>query len=150
MNTTAPALQRQDAIDIVGRLAAAKSRQDIEAAAAMYHPDAVLESPPLGTHHEGSAIRAALERWDAFAPDYEVRIDGYGLDGETMDAWGEIAFTPAFTGSGAVPDGRRATVPVFILFRFRDGLVAWESFHFDVAAVARQCGVTASDLVAVR
>ncbi|WP_459547073.1 alcohol dehydrogenase catalytic domain-containing protein [Nocardia sp. X0981] len=28
-------------------------------------------------------------------------------------------------------------MPVFILFRFRDGRVSWESFHFDVAGVAR-------------
>ncbi|MER7755489.1 hypothetical protein [Kitasatospora sp. NPDC097643] len=35
----------------------------------------------------------------------------------------------------------------FILFRFRERQVLWESFHFDVAALARQCGVAATDLV---
>ncbi|MFD1812400.1 hypothetical protein [Rhodococcus gannanensis] len=40
------------------------------------------------------------------------------------------------------------TVPVFMLFRFEDGRVSDESF--DVAGVARQCGVEASTLVPVR
>lgn len=48
---------------------------------------------------------------------------------------------------GAITRWFAFSVPVFILFRFRDGRVGWESFHFDVAGVARQCGVEAAALV---
>lgn len=143
----AQALDARDAVEIVERLAQAKSRQDVAATMAVYHPDGVLESPSLGSRYAGTEIEGAITGWFAFAPDYKVRLDGHGLDGETLCCWGEIAFTPAFTAGGAVPNGNRVSVPVFILFRFRDGRVSWESFHFDVAGVARQCGVDATALV---
>ncbi|MGW6377872.1 nuclear transport factor 2 family protein [Rhodococcus sp. NPDC055112] len=135
------------AIQVVERLAHAKSRQDAVAAMAIYHPGAVLESPPLGTRFVGPEVKGAVEGWFAFAPDYEVRVDGHAMDGDTLCCWGEISLTPAFTWNGVVPNGLRATVPVFMLFRFEDGRVSYESFHFDVAGVARQCGVDASALV---
>ncbi|WP_137874176.1 nuclear transport factor 2 family protein [Rhodococcus sp. Q] len=136
-----------DAIGIVEQLAQAKSRQDTSAAMAVYHPEAVLESPPLRTRHVGPEVEHAVAGWFVFAPDYAVRVDGHGLHGETLCCWGEISFTPAFTWTGVALNGVRATVPVFMLFRFEDGRVSYESFHFDVAGVARQCGVEASDLV---
>ncbi|MGV9839395.1 nuclear transport factor 2 family protein [Nocardia niigatensis] len=141
------AVETAEAIEIVGRLAEAKSRQDVATAMTIYHPEGVLESPSLGTRYAGAEIERAIAGWFAFAPDYTVRLDGHGLDGETMCCWGEIGFTPAFTFGGAVPNGDRVSVPVFILFGFQDGRVSWESFNFDVAGVARQCGVDASDLV---
>ncbi|MFF7943523.1 nuclear transport factor 2 family protein [Nocardia gamkensis] len=137
----------KEAVEIVERLARAKSRQDVAATMAVYHPDAVLESPSLGSRYVGAEVEGAITGWFRFAPDYEVRLDGHGLDGETLCCWGEIAFTPAFTVGGAPPNGSRVSTPVFILFRFRDGRVIWESFHFDVAATARQCGVDATSLV---
>ncbi|WP_280702335.1 nuclear transport factor 2 family protein [Kitasatospora sp. GP82] len=140
-------ITRESAIDIVRRLAAVKSRQDVQAAMAIYHPEAVLESPTLGSRYEGPAITKALENWFAFAPDYRVDLDGHALDGRTLCCWGHISLTPAFTAGGAVPNGESARVNAFILFHFREGQVLWESFHFDVAALARQCGVAATDLV---
>lgn len=135
------------AVGIVERLARAKSRQDVAAAMAIYHPEGVLESPCLGTRYVGPDIEGAIAGWFAFAPDYEVQLDGHGLDNGTLCSWGRASFTPAFTTNGALPNGQRASVPVFILFQFKDGRICWESFHFDVAAVARQCGVEASALV---
>lgn len=143
----AQALDAKEAVEIVERLAQAKNRQDITAAVGVYHPDAVLESPSLGSHYVGAEVEGAVTAWFGFAPDYEVRLDGSALDGDTLCCWGEIAFTPAHTFGRAVPNGNRVSVPVFILFRFRDGHVIWESFHFDVAGVARQCGVDATALV---
>ncbi|WP_280261425.1 nuclear transport factor 2 family protein [Nocardia wallacei] len=143
----AQGLDAKEAVEIVEQLARAKSRQDVAGAMAVYHPDAVLESPSLGTRYVGTEVEGAIKGWFAFAPDYEVRLEGHGLDGDTLCCWGEIAFTPAFTFAGAVPNGHRVTVPVFILFRFRDSRVSWESFHFDVAGVARGCGVDATALV---
>ncbi|CEJ10224.1 SnoaL-like domain protein [bacterium YEK0313] len=129
---------------IVDALATAKSRQDIEAAMRIYHPEGVLVAPPLGPPREGAAeIRAGLVRFFSLFPDYAVTLEGHAVSGETLVAWGTIHLTLAGRPGGQTPNGRRAVVPVFILFRFRDGCVVWESFNFDLASLCRQSGVSA-------
>lgn len=139
-----PSLALEGMAAIVGELARVKSRQDVEAALAIYHPDGVLLSPPLGARSEGSEqLRKGLETFFRFAPDYSVTLSGQAADNDTLCAWGEISFTPAYTFRGEILGNVRATTPVFILFRFRDRKIVWESFHFDLADVARQVGVPA-------
>lgn len=128
---------------IVDALAKAKSRQDVGAAMVVYHPRCVLEAPPFGSRHEGSEqIRPALEGFFARFPDYAVTLDGQAVSGDTLAAWGSIHLTLTGQPGGQTPNGKRATVPVFILFRFRDGRVVWESFNFDLASLCRQSGVS--------
>ncbi|MBO4220855.1 steroid delta-isomerase [Bradyrhizobium neotropicale] len=129
---------------IVSELAAVKSKQDIEAALAIYHPEGVLQSPPMGARSQGAdELRRGLEIFFKFAPDYSVQLTGQAADGDTLCSWGTISFTPAYTFRGAKPNGARVTTPVFILFRFKDRKIVWESFHFDLADVAHQAGVPA-------
>lgn len=129
---------------IVAELARVKSRQDSEAAMRIYHPEGVLAAPPLGSVAEGAdALRRSVETFFKFAPDYAVDLTGQAADGETLCAWGEIRFTPAYSFNGDTPNGKQVRTPVFILFRFRDRRVVWESFHFDIADVARQAGLRA-------
>jgi predicted ester cyclase len=135
-------LERMKAI--VSELAAVKSRQDLEAALSIYHPNAILLSPPVRSHAQGHAeLRNSLTSFFRFAPDYAVDLHGQAADGETLCSWGEIRFTPAYSFRGDKPNGKQIRTPVFILFRFRDDKVAWESFHFDLADVARQVGLPA-------
>jgi hypothetical protein len=47
---------------------------------------------------------------------------------------------------GATPNGRRAEVPVFIQFTFKDDLIAGERFFFDLSALCAQSGVS-TDIV---
>lgn len=134
--------------EIVDALAAAKSRQDVEAAMSIYHPHGVLEAPPFASRREGATqIRAALEGFFALFPDYAVTLEGSAVSGDTLIAWGSIHLTVTGTPGGQKPNGKRAKVPVFILFRFRDGRVFWESFNFDLASLCRQSGVTADAFV---
>ncbi|HEY0685744.1 MAG TPA: nuclear transport factor 2 family protein [Steroidobacter sp.] len=129
---------------IVSKLAAVKSRQDLEAALTIYHADGELLSPPVLSRAKGhAALRNSLATFFRFAPDYEVDLHGQAADGETLCSWGEIRFTPAYSFRGDPPNGKRIRTPVFILFRFRDEKVFWESFHFDLADVARQAGLPA-------
>lgn len=128
---------------IVDALAKAKSRQDIDAAMAVYHPQCVLEAPPFGSRREGSAqIHASLEGFFSLFLDYAVSLDGQAVSGDTLVSWGSIHLTLTGAPGGQVPNGKRATVPVFILFRFRDDRVIWESFNFDLASLCRQSGVS--------
>ncbi|MFB6451273.1 ester cyclase [Bradyrhizobium tunisiense] len=129
---------------IVSELARVKSEQDIEAALAIYHPEGVLQSPPMGARSQGAdELRRGLEIFFKFAPDYSVQLTGQAADGDTLCSWGTISFTPAYTFRGDKPNAACVTTPVFILFRFKDRKIVWESFHFDLADVARQAGVPA-------
>lgn len=142
--TTTPALEPGEMDRIVGALAAAKSRQNIEEAMQIYHPHGVLEAPPLASRREGAAeIRASLEGFFSLFPDYSVELEGSATNGDTLIAWGEIQVTMSGKPGGQTPNGQRARLPVFILFRFRDDRVFWESFNFDLASLCRQSGVTA-------
>lgn len=141
---TAAQLDPADMKAIVAELARVKSRQDSEAAMQIYHPEGVLAAPPLGSLAQGAdALRRSVETFFKFAPDYAVDLAGQAADGDTLCAWGEIRFTPAYAFNGAIPNGKQVRTPVFILFRFRDRKVIWESFHFDIADVARQAGLAA-------
>jgi predicted ester cyclase len=144
-------ISKEAAVGIVERLAEVKSRQLVDEALALYHPDGVLLSPPFGSRAEGAAeIRRSLEAFFALLPDYAVELDGYGMDGTRLAAWGTIHMTLTGTFTDDVPNGCRVTTPVFILFEFRDDRVVWESFHFDLADVARQSGVPVTALERAR
>jgi predicted ester cyclase len=138
------AVTLKQAKSIVAKLAEVKSRQDIAAALAIYHPEGELLCPPWGSRSAGyEQLRENLKTFFKLAPDYHVELDGYALAGDTLCTWGEIQFTLTATFRGDRPNGKKVCTPVFILFRFRDNKVAWESFHFDPADVARQSGVPA-------
>jgi predicted ester cyclase len=145
--TVGDQVTRQEAIEIVERLAAVKSRQAVDEAVEIYHPDGVLLCPPFRSEAHGrDEIRTSLVRFFGLLPDYTVELDGYGIDGVRLAAWGTIRFTLQRTLDGTEPNGHQVATPVFILFEFRDGHVVWESFHFDLADVARQSDVPTASL----
>lgn len=153
MSLAAPSPSRTasagDMLTIASALAAAKSRQDLDETMRIYHPDIVLESPPFGTvGRGGDEVRAQLAFFFQVLPDYNVVLEGSAVSGDTMIGWGRVRATLTGEFSGRKPNGARAEVPVFILFRFRDGRVVWESFNFDLASLCRQCGIPAEALVA--
>ncbi|WP_161813780.1 ester cyclase [Steroidobacter agaridevorans] len=130
---------------LVAKLAEVKSRRDIESALSIYHEDATLLCPPFGSSSRGrEQLRRGLEAFYALVPDYGVTLTDYAASDETLCAWGTISFTPTKTFRGDPLNGRRVATPVFILFRFRDNRIVWESFHFDLGDVARQSGVSSA------
>jgi steroid delta-isomerase-like uncharacterized protein len=125
------------------RLAEAKSRQDIPAALRVLHEDMLLETPAFGTSVRGrEANGAVLERFFASFPDYEVTLDGYAANPEALVCWGTVKMTMTGERFGVTPNGRRAELPVFIRFTFRDGLIASEQFFFDLSTLCSQSGVS--------
>lgn len=124
----------------------AKNSQDVEGALRFMHDDIVLHSPAWGTVARGKQEnRLVLTRFFSNYPDYTVRFDGYVGDDETFVGWGKVRMTmsPAATdASGLTPNGRRIELPVYIRMTFRDGLIAEEHFHCDLAQIAAQSGVS--------
>lgn len=124
-------------------LGVAKSRQDVRAALEYLHPDMLLTNPAFGTSARGlEANEQALVRWFRSFPDYQVTLEGRVSDKETMVCWGTVRMTITGDRFGVVPNGRRAELPVYIQFTFRDDLITSERFFFDLSALCAQSGVS--------
>ncbi len=115
--------------ELAQALAAAKSRQDVARATELLHPEMVLETPAFGTTARGRAENAAvLRRFFASFPDYDVRLQGHVSNADTLVCWGTVRMTMTGDRFGVTPNGRRAELPVFIQFAFKDDLIAGERF----------------------
>lgn len=137
-------------LELANGLAEAKGRQDVEAALTFLHADMVLENPAFGTRMTGhEENRLALSRWFAAFPDYTVTFDGHAANGEELVCWGIARMTMTGDRFGVSPNGRRARLPVYIRFAFRDDLIAAESFFFDLSELCAQSGVS-TDAVRTR
>ena len=129
--------------ELAQTLAVAKSRQDLPAAMQLFDPEMLLESPAFGTRAKGLAENeAALARFFKSFPDYKVELQGRAGNGETLICWGTARMTMTGDRFGVVPNGRRAELPVFIQFAFKNGRIASERFFFDLSALCAQSGVS--------
>jgi predicted ester cyclase len=129
--------------ELAQALAVAKSRQDVPAALKLLHRDMLLESPAFGTSARGLAENEkALTRFFTSFPDYNVVLDGHASNGETLICWGTVQMTMTGNRFGVAPSGRRAELPVFIQFAFKDDLISGERFFFDLSALCAQSGVS--------
>jgi predicted ester cyclase len=129
--------------ELAQALAIAKSRQDVPAAMKLLHDDMVLESPAFGTRVRGLTANAqVLTRFFESFPDYNVVLHGHADNDESLICWGIAQMTVTGDQFGVVPHGRRAELPVFIQFTFRNDLIASERFFFDLSALCAQSGVS--------
>lgn len=104
-------------VELARALAAAKSRQDVPAAMALFHRDMVLEAPAFGTTARGLvANQKALTQFFASFPDYDVALQGHASDGDALICWGTARMTMTGDRFGVVPNGSRAELPVHPVF----------------------------------
>jgi steroid delta-isomerase-like uncharacterized protein len=130
--------------ELAQALAAAKSRQDVPAALAVLHDDMLLETPAFGTSARGLAENAkVLARFFTSFPDYNVELEGRAASDDTLVCWGRVQMTMTGDRFGVAPSGRRADLPVFIQFAFKDDRIARERFFFDLSELCAQSGVSA-------
>lgn len=129
--------------ELAERLAIAKSRQDVAAALEVLHPDMVLETPAFGTRVQGLVENERiLALFFKSFPDYHVALDGHASAEDMLVCWGTVRMTMTGDRFGVVPNGRRAELPVFIAFAFRDDKIAHERFVFDLSELCVQSGVS--------
>ena len=130
-------------LDLVSKLAEAKSRQNVEDALQVCHPEMLLETPAIGHTARGTEEnRAALTRFFKTFPDYHVSLERHIIDGDVLVCWGLARMTMTGNRFGVTPTGRTASVPVMIEFGFRDGLIARERFVYDLSVLCSQSGVS--------
>jgi predicted ester cyclase len=129
--------------ELAQALATAKSRQDVAAASKLFHDDMLLVTPAFGTEERGRAENeAVLKKFFASFPDYNVVLQGHAANDDTLVCWGLVQMTMTGDRFGVTPNGRRAELPVFIQFGFKDDLIASERFFFDLATLCAQSGVS--------
>ncbi|MFI9051578.1 ester cyclase [Streptomyces sp. NPDC053427] len=129
--------------ELAHALAVAKSRQDVPAALRLFHPCIALETPAFGTTARGPAENEkVLRRFFAAFPDYDVSLHGHASNEDTLVCWGTARMTMTGDRFGVLPSGKRAEVPVFVQFTFKDDLIASERFFFDLATLCAQSGVS--------
>jgi len=124
-------------------LGAAKSRQDVAAALKFLAPGMLLENPAFGTTVRGlPENERALTRWFKMFPDYQVVLEGHASNVDTLICWGTVRMTLTGERFGVVPNGRRAELPVYIQFTFKDDRIASERFVFDLSELCAQSGIS--------
>jgi len=120
----------------------AKSRQDVEAALAICHPDFSIETVSFGVASADRADTAAqLGVFFTAFPDYGVTLAGLACGTGSATCWGTARMTFAGGFLGLAPTGRTATLPFFCVFDFQDGLLRRERFFFDCATLCEQIGL---------
>src|SRR3569833_3289102 len=129
--------------ELAEKLAIAKSRQDVPAALKVLHPDMVLVTLAFGTRVQGLAENERiLTRFFKSFPDYHVTLEGRANSANTLICWGTARMTMTGDRFGSEPNGRRAELPVFIAFAFRDERIAHERFVFDLSELCAQSGIS--------
>jgi predicted ester cyclase len=129
--------------ELAQALAVAKSRQDVPAALKVLHPEMLLETPAFGTSARGLAENEkVLNRFFASFPDYSVVLQGHAASEDTLVCWGRVQMTMTGDRFGVSPNGKRAELPVFIQFAFKDDLIVRERFFFDLSELCAQSGVS--------
>jgi predicted ester cyclase len=137
-------MDRERMFELAQHLAIAKSRQDVPAALKVLHEDMLLETPAFGTRARGLCENErVLQRFFETFPDYNVVLEGHASSDDTLICWGRAQLTMTGDRFGALPNGRRAELSVFIQFGFRDDRIAHERFVFDLAELCAQSGVSA-------
>jgi ketosteroid isomerase-like protein len=114
----------------IERLYAALARQDGDAMAAAYAPDAVFEDPAFG-ELRGPQVGAMWRMLCASGAGVEVELRDVVVDGDRGSA--DWKATYVFTGTG-----RKVVNRIHAEYRFRDGLIVDHRDDFSFFAWSRQ------------
>jgi predicted ester cyclase len=142
-------MNRQDMIQTMTRLMAAKRDHNIDALLSLYSTECVLEQPSLGVRNVGhAAIRPSLELFARLFPDYTRAFEGSAVDGDRLISWGTAQMTLTGEFRGHRPNGRRASVMTFVIFRFDGPHIIYEGHHWDLATLCRHSGIPVEAVMA--
>jgi len=132
------ALQRT----LVRSYGSAKSQQDIGAALSICSAGFRLETVAMGLETQDRAdAERQLETFFAAFPDYGVAIEGIACADGVATCWGRARMTWRGSFLGRAPSGRTAELPIFCVFRCRNGVLAGERFFFDLSSLCDQIGL---------
>jgi steroid delta-isomerase-like uncharacterized protein len=120
----------------------AEAARDFDAILATFVEDCFLDTVALGLRSEGrAAARAAYEGYFSAFPDLTPDDEEYAFGDDTVVTWGTLRGTSGGDWLGVPPSGRSFAVRFVNVAPTRDGLMAGESIHFDLATLCEQTGL---------
>lgn len=129
--------------------ARAKSCRDVGAALTVCHPSFSIETIPFGmASRDRDDTARQLELFFSVFPDYQAETEGLASSEHGLAWWGRISLTFGGELLGYAPTGRRASLPAFSVFDFRDGLLSRERFYFDLGGLCEGIGVPLAEITA--
>jgi hypothetical protein len=142
-NMSTTVMTRLTNAEVLDNLAKAKSAQKLDEALKWSHSEMVLEIPSFDAVARGKdQVRSLLIMFFKIFPDYKVALTNSWTSPDGRIAiYGEITATLTGDFKGHKPNGTCVTVPVFMLFGFRDEAVDYEMFLLDFGAMCRVAGV---------
>lgn len=130
-------------LSLVDRLAKAKGEQNIAAALAVYHSEALMEAPGFAGLAKGHGeIDRQLKVFFSLIPDYRVELERHAFNDQVMLATGSVFATLNIRGKKCPS----ICLPAFFEFHFTEQRISKEVFHLDVSLICRKSGVTIEDL----
>lgn len=134
---------------VVNDYARAKSCADVDAALAVCTDGFRLETVPFQLTAQGKdEARLALLSFFAAFPNYDVTLEGT-LEGEReVAAWGTVRATMSGDFLNQPATGRSFELPMSCIFTLEDGLLASESFYFDLNQMCEQLGLSTEAVAA--
>lgn len=137
-------MNQTDMLSMATELAEVKSRQDILAAVAIYHPQAEMIAPSFDSIATGSAeIEQHLRIFFGLFPDYCAKLEQHAFNQNVMLATAQVSATLNIPGKNC----HRIELPVFIEFQFHENRISKEVISLDFGMVCRLSGVRPDELI---
>jgi ketosteroid isomerase-like protein len=132
--------------EVLDRVTSAVARNDLEAARALYAPDAVAETPDQGTIRGRDAIVGYLGTFSAAFPDGAFEVVHAYESADTAIDEGYFAGTntgplAARTGDSLPPTGRYVRVRECDAATVKDGVITSHRFFYDQLEFLVQLGL---------
>ena len=133
--------------DVVSEYAAAKCRQDTEAAMKLCTDDFLLHTEAVYNTATGKPnVARLLNMFFHVFPDYHVRVADGVSNGYGYTCWGELSMTMQERLGPWAATHRTTTQPFLCVFTTRDGLLASEHFFFDRNVMCDALGLPAGKM----
>ena len=120
----------------------AMADHDLDALAAVYAKDCVVESPMAAGTVQGREANAQIHRafFDAF-PDITFNLQELLIDGDRIVQIGTLTGTDTGGLMGMVPSGKPVVIPIVYFSKVDNGEIVYERRVYDFTGMLVQIGV---------
>ena len=134
-------MTRNEILGLLDRRADAWRRLDIDALAADYADDAVVDSPLAGGVTQGrEQITQVFRTYFAAFPNLQMHEDEVLVDGHRAAVMATFSGTDSGGFMGMPPTGRTVTIPLVFLYEFKDGKIVRDRRVYDFTGTLIQVG----------
>ena len=135
-------MTREEIGALLARWQEAMAAHDVNALAALYAKDCVVESPmAAGTVHGREANAQILCTFFQAFPDITFNLEELLIDGDRVVQVGTLTGTDTGGLMGMVPSGRPAVIPIVYFSKVANGEIVYERRVYDFTGMLVQIGV---------